>query len=134
MKYPERNKVYTLREIETELNLRDAAYLEFRPVKVGYADADELTWRQAIQTSHIDGLHKLEGWAETKWRYIMETSEWIPIFYAVDDEEIEELCCIEAATDAYFRRNGALHIYPKAAPVEQYTPMTPEIAALLITL
>lgn len=136
MNYPERDKVYSLREIETELKLRDSAYLSFRPVKVGYAeaDADELTCRQAIQTCHVSRLHKLEGWAETKWRFILETIEWIPVFHAVDDASIEELCCIEADTDSYSRRQGAMHVYPKAEPVEQYTPLTPEIAALLITL
>ncbi|UAW96754.1 hypothetical protein pEaSNUABM22_00267 [Erwinia phage pEa_SNUABM_22] len=123
--YPQRGRVYTLKEIENELELRDSPFLRFVPQKVRLLGEKE-AGIQVIQQSHLANLSDVEGWADTKWAYVRETEEWIPLFRAVDDAEIEALCVIEPDTSE-FRSCDGMFIYPKGAVCRQYTPYDKKI-------
>lgn len=107
--YPKRNQVYTLKEIETELYLRDSAFLMVE------IDGHE----NPIQTSHIGSADLLaaDGWAETKWAYLYETEEWIPIFRQVGNDV---LALIDHEPDqCYPEQIDRIWITPKAFPRAQ---------------
>lgn len=116
--YPQRGQTYTLKEIETELELRDSPFLRFIPQKVRYAHERD-AGIQVIQSSNVVDLHQLEGWADTEWVFVRETEEWIPLFRAVDDAAIEALCIIEPDTSE-FRSGDGMFIYPKGTVCNQY--------------
>ncbi|QZE59509.1 hypothetical protein MPK66_gp265 [Erwinia phage pEa_SNUABM_2] len=116
--YPLRGRVYTLREIENDLELRDSPFLRFVPQKVRLAGESE-AGIQVIQQSHIADLSDVEGWADTEWSYVRETEEWIPLFRAVDDAAIEALCVIEPDVSQY-RSENSMFIYPKGTVCKQY--------------
>lgn len=118
--YPLRNRVYTLKEIEHDLELRDSPFLRFCPQKVRMVGEKE-AGIQVIQQSHIANLSDIPGWADTEWVYVRETEEWIPLFRAVNDAAIEALCVIEPDTSE-LRSGDGMFIYPKAAPCQQYVP------------
>jgi hypothetical protein len=71
MIYPKRQQVYTFSEV-CNLYLRDSPSLTFEHNNV----------RGVIQTSHItdEQLMSVPNMADSKWVYIRETFEWIPIF------------------------------------------------------
>ncbi|UAW53377.1 hypothetical protein pEaSNUABM30_00259 [Erwinia phage pEa_SNUABM_30] len=118
--YPQRYRVYTLKEIETELELRDSPFLQFTPQKVRYVGLEPT--QQVIQQSNIAGpLSDIEGWADTEWTYLYETEEWIPIFVAVNNAPVEALCVIEPDTSE-FRTDGTMFVYPKGTECKQYVP------------
>ncbi|QZE57810.1 hypothetical protein pEaSNUABM17_00264 [Erwinia phage pEa_SNUABM_17] len=117
--YPQRGRVYTLKEIENELELRDSPFLGFTPQKVRYVALSAT--EQVIQQSHIANLSDLEGWADTEWTYLYETDEWIPIFRAVDNAAIEALCVIEPDTYEH-RSDTTMFVYPKGTECKQYVP------------
>lgn len=118
--YPRRGQVYSLKEIENELELRDSPFLRFVPQKVRY-EHEACAGIQVIQTSSVANLSDIEGWADTQWSYVRETEEWIPLFRAVDDAAIEALCVIEPDTSE-FRSGGGMHIYPKGTVCNQHKP------------
>ncbi|QZE60179.1 hypothetical protein pEaSNUABM35_00262 [Erwinia phage pEa_SNUABM_35] len=118
--YPRRGQVYSLKEIENELELRDSPFLRFIPQKVCMVGERE-AGIQVIQTSSVANLSDIEGWADTQWTYVRETEEWIPLFRAVDDAAIEALCVIEPDTSE-FRSGDGMHIYPKGTVCNQYEP------------
>lgn len=74
MTRPIQQNIYTMAEIDNQLTLRDSPFL-----RVHCGEGME---RVAIQTSHMEvRLSELSPeWAESKWRYIRETDEWIPLF------------------------------------------------------
>ena len=74
--FPKRQQVYTLDEIENVLYLRDSPSLVVSGIGV-------------IQTSHLsnDEFLSIPGIRDTKWRYVRETNEWIPIFRSVELED-----------------------------------------------
>lgn len=77
---PKRGVVYTLAEI-TKLFLRDSPCLQLR--------REDYT-AMVIQNSSVDErevVEKLPGAADTKWRFIRETHEWIPVFVYSDENE-----------------------------------------------
>lgn len=81
--HPVRGSVYTLKEIEKDLYLRDSPFLFF--------DAEG---RKVIQTSHGSGdLSDYEEWADIRFTFIRETHEWIPLFNVVaeDNEKLLQL-------------------------------------------
>ena len=80
-KYPKPFEVYTFREICEDLILRDSPHLMF------YDTEGE---RDVIQTSHMteEDMLSVEGFADSKWKYIRETDEWIPIFMYAGDVDI----------------------------------------------
>ena len=71
MKKPVRNQTYTYSEI-CKLYLRDSPCLAF----------DHQYIPGVIQTSHIteDQMLSVPLMSESKWIYVRETDEWIPIF------------------------------------------------------
>ncbi|AWY08527.1 hypothetical protein HOT49_gp268 [Erwinia phage vB_EamM_Alexandra] len=119
--YPLRGRVYTLKEIENDLELRDSPFLRFVSQKVRY-EHEACAGIQVIQTSSLANLSDIEGWADTQWSYVRETEEWIPLFRAVDDDAIEALCVIEASTSASARDDDHMHVYPKGTECSQYEP------------
>lgn len=127
--YPQRGQVYTLKEIENDLELRDSPFLRFVPQKVRYVGMPAGV--QVIQQSHIANLSELEGWADTKWSFVRETDEWIPLFRAVDDAAIEALCVIEPDVSE-FRSDNTLFIYPKGTECKQYDGYDEEVYGSLL--
>ena len=109
--YPERGQVYTLREIETGLYLRDSACLNFTHEGIescvqGHPDID-FTQPSAI--------------ADSEWRYVRETDEWIPVFRYAGTTPIDELLHIEPSLNYYNgKRDGGYHAYFKGHEVKQY--------------
>ena len=127
--YPRRGQVYTLKEIENELELRDSPFLRFVPQKVRYVGMPAGV--QVIQQAHIANLSELEGWADTQWSYVRETEEWIPLFRAVDDAAIEALCVIEPDV-SQLRSDNTLFIYPKDTECKQYDGYDEEVHGSLL--
>lgn len=113
--YPRRGQTYDLKTILTELDLRDSPFLQ---VKIN----GEMS---VIQTSHImhEELLKIPEFANSKWGFVRETHEWIPLFlYSDRDVPIETLVDIEEEIDPYRRWDDPVGYWvtPKAFPREQY--------------
>ena len=93
---PRSNQIYTLEEVVNVLYLRDSPAL-FIP-GIG-----------CIQDSHLqmgcEGMLTVPGLKETKWRYIRETTEWIPIFGAVEDAENMALVMAGVDYEPYDKEN-----------------------------
>lgn len=76
-KYPVRGQVYTGKEVETELTLRDSAFLRFiYKGKLCVIQGSTVTTEQQMA---------VPGFAESRWRYQYETREWIPLFICADE-------------------------------------------------
>lgn len=88
---PQRGHVYTLQQIEKALDLRDSPCLEF-------VHDNELA---VLQTSHLseNELLAVPGFADTQWRYVLETYEWIPVFRYVDTRPITDFVDITVITE-----------------------------------
>ncbi len=81
-KYPVKFSVYTMKQIDTELALRDSPFLYF---------FDSKGETQVIQTSHSsEDLSNYAEWSELRFKYLRETEEWIPLFF-VDSEDNAKL-------------------------------------------
>lgn len=114
--YPVRNRVYTLEEIYNVLYLRDSPALGFV-----YKDIPG-----CIQDSHItqEELLSVPGLKDSKWVYVRETFEWIPIFQfaaiTVDQPCISTYVDLEPYDDKY-RLNSELSWWatPKGFPRSQ---------------
>ena len=76
---PIRGQLYSLKQIEEELELMDSPCLEFMCLETGK--------KEVIQTAHLkDGeLITPEGFAETRWQYRFTTYEWIPVFLYIPE-------------------------------------------------
>jgi hypothetical protein len=109
--YPKREQVYTLEEVINKLHLRDSPSLNFW---------DEKGNSQVIQTSHIleEDLLTIPGFADSKWKYIMETHEWIPIFRYVDERPMSDFVTMEPWE--CYGEPGALWVIPKGYPRPQH--------------
>lgn len=70
--YPKRYQSYTAEEIFKVLYLRDNPSLSFWHQNI----------RGCIQQSHMteEEIFSVPGFKDSKWIYIRETHEWIPIF------------------------------------------------------
>lgn len=117
---PESGKVYTLAEIE-ELELRDSPFLQLTLVIPGSKDG--YISQYPIQTSHCtaEDLLKIPEWANSRWMFVLETSEWIPLFRVHSDDEnlVRSLVDIEVSNDD----SQGYWITPKAYPRKQYEEM-----------
>ncbi len=85
---PKTNAVYSTLQVETELKLLDSPFLRVQ-YKGNY---------YPIQTSHLipeDSYLKNAEIAALKWKYIKTTAECIPLFNAVDSEEVLKHCIIQ---------------------------------------
>lgn len=82
-----RGQTFTLAQM-LAADLPDSPWLGFNSPKAGD------TLLTVVQTSHVtqEQMLALPRWAETEWQYAYTTSEMIPVFQAVDDQLIEDLC------------------------------------------
>lgn len=115
MAKPVVNEVYTLDEIY-KLDLRDSPSLCFM--------YQGLTG--CIQDSHLssENLLAIPGMKESKWKYIYETDEWIPIFQfdqTEDAADISKLVDLEVWVDVLNERNNSKMWWatPKGYPRSQ---------------
>lgn len=108
-KLPRRGEEYSFEEL-LQLTLDDDANLSF--VHEGL--------NAVIQSTHITDAELLSvpGFSQTRWRYIRTTSEWIPIFHAVDSEEV--LKCVDVEPSACKFTTPHWWATPKGFPREQY--------------
>lgn len=109
--YPRQTVVYTYDQIINELDLPDSAFLTF-------------TYRglsSTVQDSHlVDELLSDPKWAASRWTYLYETSEWIPIFrFEGTEEEWLELVDVEVEIVPYDTERS-LWVTPKGHYREQY--------------
>lgn len=114
---PKRGFIYTLYQIENELELRDGPHLgfEYKGVKC------------VVQTSHLkaEELLSVPGFADSRWVYERETHEWIPVFRYVDGRPITEFVDLEPVIDhpifvAAGTADTGFWATPKGFPREQY--------------
>lgn len=81
--YPRPGTVYTVEQIVTELKLRDSPFLKADITNPLGEKVDVV-----IQLACVDNYEKLIPiMGNDKYRYIRETSEWIPIFQFMGTEE-----------------------------------------------
>lgn len=107
---PVSGQVYTLAQIFNDLNLPDSPSLCFSYLVKG----------GVIQTSHVTHAELLAvpGFAESRWRYRYETSEWIPLFMYAGEAPITEFVTIEPWL-ADFPEAETFWVCPKGHPREQ---------------
>lgn len=115
--YPKRNQLYTLEEICNVLYLRDSPALNFI-----YKDIPG-----CIQDSHItqEELLSVPGIKDSKWVYVRETFEWIPIFQfaaiTVDQPCISTYVDMEMYKDIYqINKGDSWWATPKGFPRNQH--------------
>lgn len=97
MAFPRRGQVYTFAQI-CKLELRDSPHLGFDHP---HHTLKHVKCQCVIQESHITVEQSLSvpGFASTKWEYIRETHEWIPVFKYVDERPITEFVDMEPEVD-----------------------------------
>ena len=114
--YPKRYQSYTYKEISEILYLRDSPSLCFH-----YQDIQGV-----VQSSHLNEEEMLTvlGMAESKWIYIRETEEWIPIFHfdeKVKQPAITTLVDLELYKDTYnLNEKESWWATPKGFPRNQH--------------
>lgn len=109
---PRAGQVYTLRQIEQELYLRDSACLRFTHQDVA----------GVIQNSHLTSEEMLSvpGFADSQWTYVRETEEWIPVFRYAGSTPITDFIEIEQAIDYWTgRKENDWWAVPKGFPRPQ---------------
>lgn len=87
MIFPQKNNVYTFKEIATLLELPDSPFLQFE-----YDDTECI-----IQTSHVtcEELLNISGMSESLWIYEKTTEECIPLFWYSDNNIIDILALVD---------------------------------------
>jgi hypothetical protein len=110
---PVRGEVYTLKEV-LQLQLRDGPSLIIQNPR-GKFPAEGV-----IQNGHVTDseLLSVPGFAETRWKFSHETSEWIPIFHYTEEIDIRTFVDIEVYEDVLEER-PVLWITPKGFPRER---------------
>lgn len=107
---PVKGSTYNLAEV-FDLNLLDSPSLGFF-----------YNGRQCvIQDSHVtvEEVLSVAGLAATEWRYVRTSSEWIPIFDAVDSDAVIACLDIEPVYDPY-EESESFWATPKGFPRSQY--------------
>lgn len=108
----EPNKIYSFEQMVSSLALRDS------PCLLLIINDNEAV----VQHSHCtnEEMLKDENWTNSKWRYIRETYEWIPIFkFAGTQTELHELINYELDINCHAEENE-YWVTPKHLPREQY--------------
>lgn len=107
--YPQQGKEYTAEEV-FKLDLDDTPHLGFQHEGLP----------AIIQNSHItvEELLSVPGLAQTKWRYVFTTNEWVPIFEAVDVTEV--LKCVDIVPWKCCFDDPHWWVTPKGFPREQH--------------
>lgn len=106
--FPVRGNVYSAKEI-LEMNLRDSPFWEV-PTEFGYLP---------VQDSHLTEaeLMGVEHWPESRWVFLLETDEWIPVFrYAKGQRPVSELVDMKPIEDDH--SSMELFITPKGKPLD----------------
>lgn len=114
MARPVMHAVYTAAELH-KLDLLDSPCLRFS-YRNGLA---------VIQNCHLteEELLSVPSFADTRWRYIRTTHEWIPVFHAVDDDAV--IACMDIERDrSPYSDDGSWWVTPKGFPREQYVATT----------
>jgi hypothetical protein len=95
MKRPIRNQTYTYSEI-CKLDLRDSPHLGFE-----HQDTSGV-----IQTGHTtqDQMLSVPLMSESKWTYVRETDEWIPIFRFSSYNTISITDLVDLEKDEFSKR------------------------------
>lgn len=115
---PVRGQIYTVKEIVNDLKLRDSPFL-----------CSEITnpigekVKVVIQTSWCGDDELIPIMGDTRYKYIRETSEWIPIFEFVGTEE-EFLKTVDCAVtlDQFLKQEEpvGMTVWPKGTEYIQY--------------
>lgn len=100
-KQPVRGQVYTMKQIDDELVLRDSPFLYF---------FDAEGEKKVIQTSHSNSdLSDFAEWSNIRFNYIRETDEWIPLFNVVEEDNEKLLQLLDSGRDS----EGEILYWPK---------------------
>lgn len=126
--HPRRNEIYTIEQIYNELILRDGPHLGSRITNpLGVSVAVVVQDGQCLHTA------VLKAFAGKSFRYLRETSEWIPVFEFIGNEQ-EFLACVDTAVDLdpYLEedRPVGMTVWPKGSPYEQYYKLSEDGASL----
>lgn len=116
--HPRRNEVYTIEQIYDELKLRDGPHLG------GYIDNPSgVSVRVVVQDAQCLQTEIIKAFEGKSFRYLYETSEWIPVFEFMGNEQ-EFLACVDTAVDLdpYLDDNApvGMVVWPKGTTYEQY--------------
>lgn len=116
--HPRRNEVYTIEQIYDELKLRDGPHLGSR-----ITNPMDVLVKVVVQDSHCHDSATMKAFAGKSFRYLYETSEWIPVFEFIGNEQ-EFLACVDTAVDLdpYLddRQSVGMVVWPKGTTYEQY--------------
>ncbi len=109
---PTRGTVYTFEQI-CNLYLRDSPHLKFIHNNI----------EGVVQTSHVteEELLRNEKFKNSKWRYIRETDEWIPIF-VYSEENSQDITEIADLTISQYGRQYSNNDYWWATPKDHPRP------------
>lgn len=114
LRAPQTNGVYSLREICENLRLLDSPQLLIH--------IDDKS--SVIQDAHInhEELLTIPGIAETQWRYLRTTEEWIPLFtYShLNTRPITDFVDVGPEIDMDGKKTEELWVTPKGFPRIQY--------------
>ncbi|TPG59882.1 hypothetical protein [Ewingella americana] len=113
---PQSGKTYTLQQILTNMDLRDAPSLNFT------IDGIET----CLNDSHVseEDLLTIPGFAESLWNYVRETSEWVPIFQysKANTQPMTDFIDYEDLVDPHSDYDAPKELWciPKGFPRQQY--------------
>ncbi|WP_396190434.1 hypothetical protein [Flavobacterium sp.] len=119
LRSPVRGQIYTVREIVTELKLRDTPFLKAcikNPVGDEVEVVIQLGWLPSL-----DILIPLMG--DNKYRFRRETDEWIPVFdFVGSEEEFLQTVNTNIDLDPYHDvgQPVGMVVWPKGTEYEQY--------------
>lgn len=116
--YPKVNQNYTISQIYNELRLRDGPHLSSRITNPLGEVVNVVVQDTVCSVNDI-----INSFADKSFKYLYETSEWIPVFEFVGTEQ-EFLACVETAVelDTYFEEGKAVSmmVWPKNTTYEQF--------------
>lgn len=116
--HPKRGEVYTVKQIVTELKLRDSPFL-CSEITNPLGEKVEVV----IQTAWCTEEQLIPIMGDDRYRYIRETDEWIPVFHFTGTEE-EFLKSVECGVtlDPYLKEDDpvGMTVWPKGTEYSQY--------------
>lgn len=126
---PRRSEIYTIEQIYHELKLRDSPHLGCSITN----PLGELV-KVVVQDAMALEADLIKAFAGKSFRYLYETSEWIPVFEFVGTEQ-EFLECVEVNVDLdpYLKPGQAVRmlVWPKGTIYEQYHKLSDDKSSLL---
>lgn len=123
---PKQHEVYTLRDIVQKLSLRDSPHLGFQFRSPDPQETESVL--AVIQNSHVtdEDLLSIPGFADSKWKYLRETEEWIPVFSYADELPITDFVEMELDLHPY-NLTHQWWVTPKGFPRDQYVLLQDQI-------